>query len=229
MLDMSAGEFTALVRKAALGAGLEHGLAIEFADAAAALAAAQPDTIGDAVVAALLEQGVAKAPTRTGDGQWTLAPGPIVRLAPTAIDLALAEPHGGAVRLPIGTPLAWLAAYVGSRPLAAPVRLEFVVSAESEGAGTETAEHGLGAAETGAATGQVLDPEGCLRGAAGRSRGAVSVRASRGEAWRCARADRVSLGDAALGDLLRWATETTVPTSEYSRARGAGADLDDNL
>ncbi|MEZ5658382.1 MAG: hypothetical protein R3E83_07565 [Burkholderiaceae bacterium] len=208
-VDLSVGEFVQLVRKAAIGAGLEIGLAHELANAAGLLATVQADSIGDAVLAALGEPGTDPAPMRHEDGPWIMTAAPAVRLIPAVLDLALAATEAPGVILPGGISVAWLAAYIGTRPLVGQWRLEL--------RGIEDPS-------------QVLDPADCLRGANPPGAGGLLLRALAGEAPGCPPpAGRVMIARSSLADLQRWALETTVPSSESSRTQGAGAAIDDNL
>lgn len=218
-LDLSCGEFEQLVVKAALGADLEHGLAAEFASAATALAVAQGGLAADAVLAALSEAR-SPGPCATDVVAADVAPsirrftaGPLVRLIPAALDLVCGA-GGARVELPAGLSVAWLAAYAGTRSRPGET---VIVASLAESPGTSESP-GLPVALDRALSGGCVAPDGVL-----------VLTSAPGQAWRASLQGRVPIRRSSWDALQRLAMRTTVPSSVRSRARGAGAEIDDSV
>lgn len=211
-MRVSVNEIELALKRAAAGAGWPWGLA-EDIGRAAAWAATHGLTQAVAEALDAIDAGYAPPEARREGGSWGLS-GNIAAVAPSAVDLALAEEAGAEVRLArLGAP-ALVAGFAGlaAREQGAAFRLE--------GAAGDALLPGPGGLEVEGGLPAPSEPARLVR-LAGVSTPAPAGRQDKAPAG-------VVLGDTLWQRLLDAAARLLVPATEASRLRGAGAGLTDN-
>ncbi len=213
-MTLSLNEVETLVRKAALGAGLDPGRAGDLAGAALWLTAVNVPVFEIAYRALISKEGPPLAVTSYTKQATCLATA-AARIGPSAIDLLVAKPPGFTVALDaVDEPLiiAALAARTAWRDAAA-----FTI---------ETTETTIEIGPTPRPDVTPLTAGTARRLVLHRAQHAAVPVAENPEPP--SRYDPTHVGDTGFADLDHLARLTYVPATEYSRLAGAGAGLTDN-
>lgn len=204
---VSLNEIEATLRKVGLGTGWPFGLAEETGRAAAWLAARGFDGVGAALAALRCDPAPAMA-ERTGEG-WTIPRARAAAAGPSAFDLLATDAEGARMLL---------------RQSDQPLLLVGLaaVAAEAYGGGYDLVFSGGGRAEVSADAAVLSGP------IPGPGADVVATRGAGPCATVAASPGGVEVEDRLWRRALAMAARSYVPSSDSSRARGAGAGLIDN-
>jgi len=201
---LSANEVETTLRKAAAGAGVSYGLAEDLGRAAAFLALRELDGIATALEA-LQEPEVPPSASRD-DGCWTIAAAPVTSAGPAAFDLLAA----GAARVEL-------------RDVRQPLLLLGLAGVAAGDFGTGFHFRFADGTEASVACGRLDAPAAPPRGPVVVTAVPVAPAAAAPQVTR-----QIAVDPCLWRRVLAAAALSTVPASEASRSRGAGAGLLDN-